>query len=99
MMYIDNVNDNLETPYCNGHSCILIYIEKQDAAKKIANNNIPWEEIDQNVKTGIPPPSPASFWSPEKLENCTSALLLGPLRKLLMDLLVLTIWVTVATCR
>lgn len=77
---------------------MLIYTEKQDPVIKIAIN-IPWEEIDQNAKTGIPPPSPESFWSPEKLENCTSALLLGPLRKVLMDLLALTIWVTAATCR
>ena len=41
--------------------------------------HIPKEEIDQNAKTGMPPPSPASFLSSELHENCTSGLLLVPL--------------------
>lgn len=52
--------------------------------------NIPKEEIDQNVKTGIPPPSPSSIPFAELLEYCRIELLLVPLRKHLMDVLVLT---------
>ena len=58
--------------------------------KIFADSNLPKEEIGQKRKAGVPPPSPRSFVSSDKLENCTSGLLLVPLRKHLMDLLVLT---------
>lgn len=67
-------------------------------SQNFRKKSIPNGYIDQNVKIGIPPPSPVSFPSSEELENCTIELPLVPLRKHLMDLLVLTMWVTTATC-
>lgn len=56
---------------CDGISNKIYNILKLD---------VPKHEIDRKVKTGIPPPSPGSFTSSEQPENCTSGVVLVPLR-------------------